>query len=431
MSLIKAVPWVGAVQEDKVTLKAAVLESAQNIELVYSKDESMQDRIKPDSVEAVPNRDYKIFTFKLTGLDTGTRYFYDLRADDSTKKGKFKTFPKKGEKAGFRFGFASCSNQISFLPNPKVYEAIVKEDDLLFFCDTGDLHYADLRNNPVEERIDKYIETLEIKGMRELFPNLPVPYCWDDHDFLGNNSGGGEPDQETDAQKALEAYNLFVPHYDFSNVDDGLYQEFCVGNVLFLMTDTRFRRTVSPRTTMLGELQKEWLKQKFIEGQKNDLIVWINGVPWIGDVPWWKPWEYLFNFDDWYQYRDERKELAQFIKDNNITNLCMISGDAHMIAIDDGSHSGYAENRKGGFPIFHSATLSSIPSWKGGPYSKGKTDNKKGRGIAGRSQYGIFEVRYENDQLHARWEGKRAKKGGKAEVKITHDFKSPGTFDGF
>ena len=47
----------------------------------------------------------------------------------------------------------------------------------------GDLHYGDLKDELPEQRIDKYIETLERRGIKELFPNLPVAHIWDDHDF--------------------------------------------------------------------------------------------------------------------------------------------------------------------------------------------------------------------------------------------------------
>lgn len=431
MSAIKAAPWVGAVNENQATVKAAILNSANKIEMAFGKNASVPNKVKPDTVEEVTNRDFNVVTFKPTDLEASTRYFYEIRTGSDLKKGSFKTFPKAGEKAEFRFGLASCSNRLSLFPKVSVYNEIVKEPDLLFFCHMGDLHYGDLKDELPEQRIDKYIETLERRGIKELFPNLPVAHIWDDHDFLGNNSGGGDSNKRPFAMNALKAFDLFVPHYDFGNKDDGVYQSFLVGNVLFVLTDTRHNRTTDTKETMLGSKQKAWLKEKLLEGKERDLIIWVNSVPWIGDASLLRPWRYIFNRDTWYAFKDERTEVAQFIKDNEITNLCMLSGDAHMLAIDDGSHSGYAENSKGGFPVFQAAALDSLWSFKGGPYSKGKKGNRPGYGIAGRGHYGVFEVTYENGELNAHWQGKRVKKEGDVRIRITHDFKSPGTFAEF
>ena len=42
-------------------------------------------------------------------------------------------------------------------------------------------------------------------------------------------------------------------------------------------------------------------------------------------------------------------------RDQQIRNLCMVSGVAHMVAIDDGTNSAYAADGGGGFPVLHAA----------------------------------------------------------------------------
>ena len=150
-----------------------------------------------------------------------------------------------------------------------------------------------------------------------------------------------------------------MPHYGLP-VNGGIWQSFVVGNVLFLLTDTRSQKIMSPAQsrTMLGETQEEWLKGKLLEGKSRDLIVWINSVPRIGKAQGGK--------DFWAGFDEERQRIAHYIKSNNIRNICMLSGDAHMLAIDDGSNSGYASGDRGGFPVFQSAAFSSRGSKKGG-----------------------------------------------------------------
>jgi hypothetical protein len=63
--------------------------------------------------------------------------------------------------------------------------------------------------------------------------------------------------------------------------------------------------------------------------------------------------------------------LADFIVANDIHGILMVSGDAHAIAMDDGTNSDYATNGGDGFPVFHAAPLDKHGELKGGPYSEG------------------------------------------------------------
>jgi hypothetical protein len=62
----------------------------------------------------------------------------------------------------------------------------------------------------------------------------------------------------------------------------------------------------------------------------------------------------------------------------------MLSGDAHMLAIDDGTNSDYASNGGAGFPVMHAAALDRPGAVKGGPYSEGA--------YPGAGQFGLVMV---------------------------------------
>lgn len=62
----------------------------------------------------------------------------------------------------------------------------------------------------------------------------------------------------------------------------------------------------------------------------------------------------------------------------------MVSGDAHMLAYDDGTNTDYSEAGDAGFPLLHAASLDRIGSIKGGPYS--------GEVIPGGGQFGLVHV---------------------------------------
>ena len=88
--------------------------------------------------------------------------------------------------------------------------------------------------------------------------------------------------------------------------------------------------------------------------------------------------------DNWAGYTTERAEIADFIADNDIDGLFMIAGDAHMVAIDDGTNSDYSATGGAGFPVLHAAALDRPGSDKGGPYSEGS--------FPGAGQFGVVDV---------------------------------------
>ncbi|MBI4751705.1 MAG: alkaline phosphatase family protein [Acidobacteria bacterium] len=429
-SRINAGPWCGAVTETGATIKLSVMRNVQRAEIIISEASDFHtfQSVNPFSIWVNPDYQYRILTFRLSNLRPNTQYFYNFRFDGRAAQegtgGAFQTFPEPGTQTDFRFAFSSCSKSDWFFhsPAPEAYAAITQEPGLLFFAHLGDLYY-DIHERDIPGRFKKYDSVLSRKEIKALFQKLPVVYGWDDHDFLGNNAEGDASDESRSARKtALEAYSIYVPHHEFASPSDGLFQSFQIGNVMFLLTDTRFNKTSRNSSggtgkTILGRNQKLWLKNKLLEGKSKDLIIWANSVPWIGDPE--------NGLDFWAGYAVERKELADFVKQNQINNVCMISGDAHMLAIDDGSHHTYttpdSQGNQGGFPVFQAAALESPASEKGGDYSIGHEDGTAGGGIGERRQYGLFEVKYPRDQNGAvlgvptvTWVGKRAKKSSSA-----------------
>jgi alkaline phosphatase D len=92
-------------------------------------------------------------------------------------------------------------------------------------------------------------------------------------------------------------------------------------------------------------------------------------VPWIANDP--------DALDRWSGYESERRELATFMDSIGVADqLVVLSGDAHMVALDDGTHNHYGQPGGGGFPVVHAAALDRRGSTKGGPYTHGPYPNR-------------------------------------------------------
>ena len=120
-----------------------------------------------------------------------------------------------------------------------------------------------------------------------------------------------------------------------------------------------------------------------------------------------------FGEDHWSVFSAERKEIADFIKENNIRGLAILHGDAHMLGADNGEFSDYATNGGVRIPVMCGGPLDQNASIKGGPYSQGVYRARKGEGC-----FGLITVTDEGGPISVRFSGRN----NRDEEKITLEF---------
>jgi phosphodiesterase/alkaline phosphatase D-like protein len=282
----------------------------------------------------------------------------------------------------FTFAVATCARVGS---NGAVFDAIRAADPLVYL-QLGDLHYANIDSTDPEAYFEAFDRVLTSPGQSALYRQVPIAYVWDDHDYGPNDANATSPGRSA----ARHAYRTAVPHYSVPPGDAPVYQAFTIGRVRFVMTDTRSERTAD---TMLGAEQLAWLIDELrTSSSTHALVVWANPDPWIDAA--------VEGADSWGGYPAERQQIADAIADAGIRNLVMVSGDAHMVAIDDGTNSDYSTSQTGGFPVLHAAALDRPGLVKGGPYSEGA--------FPGSGQFGLVEVDDDGgDTIRVRLVGKR------------------------
>jgi hypothetical protein len=289
------------------------------------------------------------------GLAPDTQY--DLRvlvdgvADTSRGVGEVAT-PAEGP-ASFRVALGSCARNSS---NGAVFDEIAAADPLLFLS-LGDFHYSNLDStDPVDFRaaIERQLTT---PAQSALYRQVPVAYVWDDHDYGPNDAGADSPTRSA----ARAAYRQVVPSYDVAPGDAPIQQAFTIGRVRFVLTDNRSERTVD---SMLGADQERWLVAELTSAARDHaVVVWGNPSPWVVEAD---P-----GSDTWGGWPEQRTRIADALSLAGVDNLVMLSGDAHMVALDDGTNTDFSTAGSGGFPLLHAAALDRPGSVKGGPYSEG------------------------------------------------------------
>jgi hypothetical protein len=231
-----------------------------------------------------------------------------------------------------------------------------------------------------------------------------MAYMWDDHDYCGNDSN------RTNIGRAAsrQVYRERFPHYQLpaGGPDAAIYQAFSVGRVRFILTDLRSERDPTSATdnaskSHMGAAQKAWFKQELLNARdaETPLVVWNSSVPFISTNT---------GGDDWGRYQTERREILEFIRDNRIQNVIVISGDMHALALDDGQGTAsYVAGVR--IPVFHAAALAQSGSSKGGPYRVGAASITPNQG-AGR--YGLIDITDTGSTVTAVYRGRIASGSG-------------------
>jgi phosphodiesterase/alkaline phosphatase D-like protein len=378
--LIGSGPWVGGVTADSVVVTARLVAEGLSARLVASTSDTLASPLRSAAVVSSAASG-NVVRLTLAGLAPGARYHYGIEIggvlqDFPVRRGSFRTFPASASGASLRIGFGSCADT-SF--TGAAFDALRAIDPHLFIH-TGDFHYRDTNQASVTPYRSNYVAVFEVAAQAAFYRNVPSAYMWDDHDFAGNDSNRtfiGRP-------YALQAYREWVPHYPLDpDPAATIHQAFDIGRVRVLMPDLRSDRDPprdadTPAKTMLGAAQKQWLKDQLVAARDAEapLILCVITVPWVSSDS---------TDDNWGAYTHERRELADFIKNNRIQNLVMLSGDMHALAYDDGTNSDYATGGGAPVKVFHAAALARGGSTKGGPYSGGAP-------IAGFPQYGLLDI---------------------------------------
>ncbi len=366
--------WLGAMQSTSAVITVGGIDDdLDTIDLWYWPADADDPSDASEVVSAPVDHDsLGLARFELTELEPATTYSYQVSEPedepDWAEPPTFTTFADGPQ--NIVIAAASCARSGS---NGAVFDAILAEQPNLYLA-LGDLHYANLESDEVSAHVGQYGGALSQDGQAALFSSTPTAYVWDDHDYGPDNADRFSPSRLA----VSTAYRQAVPHYGVDPDPEGsIAQAFTIGRVRFVLTDTRSMR--SP-TTMLGAEQVRWLTDELTASAKTHaLVIWANPTPWISTAS-----SIPGVGDDWGAYAEERRTIADALAEAEVDNLIMVSGDAHMVAIDDGSNSGYSSDGEPGFPILHAGALDRPGSVKGGPYSHGT--------YPGGGQYGVIEI---------------------------------------
>ncbi|HEV8339156.1 MAG TPA: alkaline phosphatase D family protein [bacterium] len=337
------------------------------------------------SAEAAPSAERGGFLkFTATGLRPATRYYYrfQVAGSVSSETGTFVTAPAPESRADVRLAFSGDIDSTNWSKGSPysfgLLETLAAEPLDLFLL-IGDTIYADsgLASQPARTLAEyraKHLEARGLPSLQRLMRRTPLIVIWDDHEVQNDF------DRETvDPARFAAGHQAFLEAWPIAQQPDGrLYRTLRYGReVEIFVLDLRSYRTrqvnktpacmnppgsrrpdlaptlpqslrsffavvtsslaqpasaaclralADPGRTMLGAVQKTWLKERL---QRSDATwkVIVSEVP-VQEF-------FAFPYDRWEGYAAERAELLRFIRGAGITNVVWLSADMHAVLVND------------------------------------------------------------------------------------------------
>ena len=339
----------------------------QSVEVSWevATDDSMRSIVASGSHLATPALGHSVHV-ELDQLEPDRWYWYRFRCGDAESPiGRTRTMPlPESQPRHVRFAVTSCQNFEQGLYT--AYEQMARDEvDLVFHLGDYIYEYAAGRNGKVRTHLGGEIESLEDYRIRyaqyrsdPLLQNMhaqcPWFLTWDDHEFDNNCASDISEERGVDPVDFLiRRANAYQAYYEMMPLrrrqmprgsDMRLYRSAKFGQLAdFLVLDTRQYRSDQPNgdqksplneaafdknQTLLGRKQRGWLCKKLIQSQSTWNVlaqqVMMGMVNRSGD-----PNQPAYSMDQWPGYAFERARMMEFLRDRNVSNPVVLTGDIH------------------------------------------------------------------------------------------------------
>jgi len=280
-------------------------------------------------------------------LDPGATYEYTLRLDGVAQQlaapAVFKTqelWEWRQPPPDFKFITGSCAyiNDPPFDRPGESYGKTVRTFELMgdsgadFMVWLGDNWYwrepdydslSGLWYRPSHDRA--------IPQMQKLLGAMHHYAVWDDHDY-GPNDSNRTFEYKDEALKIFQAY--WGNHTYGERDNPGVYTKFYWGDAAFFLMDNHYHRDAAtlnqdlhPEKSQWGRRQLEWLKQSLIAAKE------LRHFKFMFIATGNQMLQVNTGAESHQEYRREREELLQFIREYDLTGVVFLTGDVHHAAL--------------------------------------------------------------------------------------------------
>ena len=326
-----------------------------------STDAEFRDVVASGTVTADADSDHTV-KIDAEGLEPATEYHYRFVTDRSASPpGQTRTV-SNAELDNVRFGVVSCANFPFGLFH--AYRHLAERGDLDAVLHLGDYIYeygpdggypgpddAQRPFVPAHEIVTlddyraRYGQYRTDPDLQQLHAAVPFVTVWDDHEHANNSWSGGaaEHDPATHGSWADRRAAATQAYYEWLPVrgtpDDPLYRHIGFGDLVDLfMLDTRIEgreqqsgsavvdaNDPSLPDQLLGSEQEDWLFAGLSESEATWRVLGQQVM-----MSLWRLGEGAYaNNDQWNGYPGARRRLIDHVRDDDIDNLVVLTGDVH------------------------------------------------------------------------------------------------------
>ncbi|MFO7567845.1 MAG: alkaline phosphatase D family protein [Enhygromyxa sp.] len=351
---------------DSVILWTRVSPAAdQPVELFFevALDPEFETRVAADWIPPTDeSRDYTV-KIDVDGLEAGTTYYYRFYAQGRVSPtGRTRTAPS-GAVEHLRFAVCSCASWAHGYFH--AYAEIGGRDDLDavihlgdYIYEFGDGEYGDIRQyDPPHETLTlddyrrRYRQYRSDPDLQEAHRQHPFIATWDDHEIANDAwvDGAGNHDEDEgewiDRRAAgTQAYFEWLPLRE--GEPGRVYRELPYGDLVDLIVlDTRyegrgaqvaltdpemFEKIYAEDRQLLGEEQEAWLLERLSSSTARWKLIaqQVMVAQLILSAQDGEPNRPLFT-DPWDGFEAARRRLLGYIRDNDIRDVVVLTGDVH------------------------------------------------------------------------------------------------------
>ena len=311
------------------------------VQVIVSTSSGLAHPIKSDINFTKSKKDYTAIV-TANGLKPATRYYYNVMLNNKASMRpdypSFRTYPPENSKALLKVGFGGGAG---YVPQHERIWNVIKSYKLTAFLLLGDNVYVDVPAKPNGVHYYTYYRRQSRPEFRKLIASTPIYAIWDDHDCGMDDIWMGPYRDKPDWKMPLfyqfqENWNN--PSHGSPGWPGGWFK-FSIGDVDFFILDCRIYRTnpFDKNPTMLGPVQKAWLL-KNVKQSKAVFKVIASTVPWSFASK-------TGARDTWNGFHQERKEIFDFLADNKIEGVILLSADRHRSDI-------WRIDRPNGYPLY-------------------------------------------------------------------------------
>jgi len=327
-------------------------------------DETMRTIVQSGAAVARPQLGHSVHV-ELAGLEPDRWYWYRFRCGDAESSiGRTRTMPLPDSMPSkLRFAFTSCQNYEQGLYT--AYEQMaMDEPDLVFHLGDYIYEYAGKQDtvrshhggelDSLDDYRSRHAQYRSDPLLRHMHEQCPWFVTWDDHEV--DNNWAGEQSEQLDVDPVdflIRRVNAFQAYYEMMPLrsrsiprgsDMRLYRSASYGRLAeFQILDTRQYRSDQPngdrksslneqafdkQQSILGRDQRNWLCNQLIQTNATWNVlaqqVMMGLVDRNGNAE-----DPLFSMDQWPGYASERAVILDFLKNRQVPNPIVLTGDIH------------------------------------------------------------------------------------------------------